>query len=111
MFRSLILASLLLVSTASFAQSQGTTDTAPAARCLLGGKTFSPGATIRASATVDVCGTDGIWATTDKSSAGCFFSDAFYSVGATSAVGGSKTTLATCNADGTWSTAPAPANG
>ncbi len=90
--------------TVAFAQSQTPADTTPAARCLLGGKTFSPGATIRGAATVELCGTDGIWAATDKASSGCFFADAFYSVGATSAVSGSKTMIATCQPDGTWST-------
>ena len=109
MFRLLILASLLACPTVAFAQSQSTTaDTTPN-RCLLGGKTFSPGATIRSAAAVELCGTDGTWAATDKAASGCFFADAFYSVGATSAVSGSKTLLATCQPDGTWSTSPVEA--
>lgn len=102
MFRLLILTSLLACPSVALAQSQAPADTAPAARCLLGSKTFSPGATIRGGAAVELCGTDGIWAATDKAASGCFFADAFYSVGATSAVSGSKTMLATCQPDGTW---------
>jgi len=109
MFRLLIVASLLACPTLAFAQSQTPAETGPATRCLLGSKTFSPGATIRSAAAVQICGTDGQWASTDKASSGCFFADAFYSVGATSAVSGSKTMIATCQPDGTWSTSPVEA--
>jgi hypothetical protein len=53
---------------------------------------------------VQLCGTDGVWATTEIAASGCFYADAFYSVGATSAVGGNRTMLATCQTDGSWST-------
>lgn len=43
---------------------------------------------------------------TDKPTAGCFFADNFYSVGATSAVTGAKSLIETCGADGTWSASP-----
>ncbi|MEO6012387.1 MAG: hypothetical protein ABIQ30_02225 [Devosia sp.] len=110
MFRKLILAAIVAASTPSFAQTTVTPD-APAARCLLASKSFSPGATIRASSAVNVCGADGNWTLTEQTSSGCFFADAFYSVGSTSAVSGSKTLTATCNADGTWSTAAAATAG
>ncbi len=106
MFRSLIVTALLLVPTVGFAQQTPAADTSPA-RCLLGGKSFSPGATIRASSGVNVCNPDGTWGATDKPAAGCFFSDGFYSVGATAAVSNSKTTIETCGADGIWSSVPA----
>jgi len=107
MLRTLIIAALVATPSLAFAQAQTTTETA--ARCLLGSKTFSPGSTIRSAAAVQICGTDGQWASTDKASSGCFFADAFYSVGATSAVSGSKTMIATCQPDGTWSTSPVEA--
>ena len=109
MLRTLIIAALVATPSLAFAQAQTTTETA--ARCLLGSKTFSPGATIRASSGVNVCNPDGTWAVTDKPAAGCFFADAFYSVGATSSVSGNKVVTATCNPDGSWSTAAAPAAG
>jgi len=109
MLRTLIIAALVATPSLAFAQAQTTTETA--ARCLLGSKTFSPGATIRASSGVNVCNPDGTWAVTDKPAAGCFFADAFYSVGATSSVSGNKAVTATCNPDGGWSTAAAPAAG
>jgi hypothetical protein len=110
MFRTLIIMAVMATPSVAFAQSQNTAEPT-SARCLLGGKTFSPGATIRASSAVNVCNPDGTWGTTQQTSSGCFFNDAFYSVGATSSVSGNKTMTATCNADGTWSTAPAPAAG
>ena len=109
MLRTLIIAALVATPSLAFAQAQTATETA--ARCLLGSKTFSPGATIRASSGVNVCNPDGTWAVTDKPAAGCFFADAFYSVGATSSVSGNKAVTATCNPDGGWSTAAAPAAG
>ena len=109
MLRTLIIAALVATPSLAFAQAQTTTETA--ARCLLGSKTFSPGATIRASSGVNVCNPDGTWAVTDKPAAGCFFADAFYSVGATSSVSGNKAVTATCNPDGSWSNAAAPAAG
>ena len=109
MLRTLLIAALVATPSLAFAQAQTTTETA--ARCLLGSKTFSPGATIRASSGVNVCNPDGTWAVTDKPAAGCFFADAFYSVGATSSVSGNKAVTATCNPDGSWSTAAAPAAG
>jgi|SRR6476620_8527621 len=109
MLRTLIIAALVATPSLAFAQAQTPTETA--ARCLLGSKTFSPGATIRASSGVNVCNPDGTWAVTDKPAAGCFFADAFYSVGATSSVSGNKAVTATCNPDGGWSTAAAPAAG
>ena len=110
MLRTLIIAALVAMPSLASAQAQTTTETT-AARCLLGSKTFSPGATIRASSGVNVCNPDGTWAVTDKPASGCFFADAYYSVGATSAVSGNKAMTATCNPDGTWSTAAAPAAG
>jgi len=110
MLRTLIIAALVALPSFAFAQAQTTTETT-AARCLLGSKSFSPGATIRASSGVNVCSPDGTWAVTDKPASGCFFADAYYSVGAASAVSGNKAMTATCNSDGTWSTAAAPAAG
>jgi hypothetical protein len=111
MLRILILAAFAAMPSLALAQSQ-TTPEPTAARCLIGSKTFSPGATVRAAATVEICNPDGTWSTTDKQASGCFFADSFYSVGATSAVSGSKTMTATCNPDGTWTTAAAaPAAG
>ena len=110
MLRTLIIVALVAVPSVALAQSQTPSETSPA-RCLLGSKTFSPGATIRASSTVNVCNPDGTWGITQQTSSGCFFNDAFYSVGATSSVSGNKAMTATCNADGTWSTAAAPAAG
>lgn len=110
MLRILILAAFAAMPSLALAQSQSGPEPV-AARCLLGSKTFSPGATIRAGATVETCNTDGTWAATDKPAAGCFFADSFYSVGATSSVSGSKTMTATCKPDGTWSTATTQAAG
>jgi len=110
MLRTLIIAALVALPSFAFAQAQTTTETTPA-RCVLGSKTFSPGATIRASSGVSICNPDGTWTITDKPTSGCFFADAFYSVGATSSVSGNKAMTATCNSDGTWSTAAAPAAG
>jgi len=109
MLRTLIIAALVAMPSLASAQAQTTETTA--ARCLLGSKSFSPGATIRASSGVNVCSPDGTWAVTDKPASGCFFADAYYSVGAASAVSGNKAMTATCNSDGTWSTAAAPAAG
>ena len=108
MLRVLIAASLVLLPVATNAQDQ-TTPPAPATntRCLLAGKTFSPGATIRASAVVNVCALDGTWATTQQTAAGCFFADNFYAVGATAGVSGTKTQVETCGPDGSWSAAAA----
>jgi hypothetical protein len=110
MLRTLIIVALVAAPSFALAQSQTPSDTTPA-HCLLGSKTFSPGATIRASAGVNVCNSDGTWGTSDKPASGCFFNDAFYSVGATSSVSGNKAMTATCNPDGTWSTAAVPAAG
>src|SRR3569833_530607 len=87
MFRTLIIMAVMATPSVAFAQSQNTAEPT-SARCLLGGKTFSPGATIRASSAVNVCNPDGTWGTTQQTSSGCFFNDAFYSVGATSSVSG-----------------------
>ena len=108
MFRALLIALLLLMPAAALAQSTNTGENGPAVRCLLAGKSFSPGSTIRASAAVNVCGPDGNWAITQQTSAGCFFADNFYSVGASAAVAGSKTTVEICGADGIWTTKEAP---
>lgn len=108
MLRTLIVTALVLLPSAAFAQTQATPDTpATGAKCLLAGKSFSTGATIRASAGVDVCDASGTWVATDKAPAGCFFADNFYSVGATSSVSGSKSVIETCGADGTWTSSPA----
>ena len=107
MFRTLLVIALVLTPSFALAQSTSTAD-APAAKCLLAGKTFSPGATIRASASVNVCGPDGNWAATQETAAGCFFADNFYSVGASAAVAGSKTTVEICGADGIWTTKETP---
>ena len=106
MFRTLLVTALILSPEVALAQS--TPADAPAAKCLLAGKTFSPGATIRASAAVNVCGPDGNWAVTQQTAAGCFFADNFYSVGASAAVAGSKTAIETCGADGIWTTSATP---
>ena len=106
MFRLLIATALLFASTTAFAQQASPTDASPA-KCLLSGKSFSPGATVRASSSVDICNPDGTWAVTDKPAAGCFFSDGFYSVGATAAVSNTKSTIETCGPDGIWTAAPA----
>ena len=108
MLRTLMIVAIVATPSLAIAQSQSAADTTPA-RCFLGSKTFSPGATIRSAASVELCGTDGTWAATDKAAAGCFFADAFYSTGATSSVSGSKTLIATCQPDGTWSTSPVEA--
>ena len=47
MFRTLVIVSRVGSPSVAFAQSQNTAEPT-SARCLLGGKTFSPGATIRA---------------------------------------------------------------
>lgn len=106
MFRALLIASLVLAPTVALAQSQPADGSA--AKCLLAGKSFSPGATVRSSAVVNVCGPDGSWAVTQQTAAGCFFADNFYSVGASAAVAGSKTMIEVCGADGTWSTKETP---
>lgn len=106
MLRSLIIASVVLTPALAIAQQPPSADT-PAVRCLLAGKSFSAGATIRASATVDVCDTNGGWAASDKPAAGCFLADNFYSVGAVVGVNNAKTSVETCTADGTWSESPA----
>lgn len=108
MLRILIVTAAVLLCSAANAQQTPTTPDAPATsgRCLLAGKAFSTGATIRASAQVDVCDASGAWVATDKPAAGCFFADNFYSVGATSGVTGTKTLTETCGTDGTWSTSP-----
>ena len=107
MLRILIVTAAVLLSSAANAQQTPAPDTpATSGRCLLAGKSFSTGATIRASAQVDVCDASGAWVATDKPTAGCFFADNFYSVGATSGVTGTKTLIETCGADGTWSTSP-----
>jgi hypothetical protein len=110
MLRSVLVLALLLAPLPALAQQAAVPTDTTTAKCYLGGKTFSAGATIRASAQVNVCGADGNWAATDKVAAGCFFADALYSTGATAAVAGSKTTVETCQPDGTWATAPAPVN-
>jgi hypothetical protein len=102
MFRLLILAALVAAPVAAFAQS--TTEPTTPNRCLLGSKSFSPGATIRSAGAVQACSADGTWGTTEQTASGCFYADAFYSVGATSAVSGNRTMLAVCQADGSWST-------
>ena len=102
MFRILIVAALVAAPAVAFAQSA--TEPTPPNRCLVGSKSFSPGATIRAGGAVQVCGEDGTWGTTEQTASGCFYADAFYSVGATSAVTGNRSMLATCQPDGSWST-------
>lgn len=104
MLRALLIASVVLAPTFALAQSQPAAD-APAVRCLLAGKSFSPGATIRASAAVNVCGPDGAWTTTQQTASGCFFADNFYGVGASATVAGSKSSVEICGPDGTWSVA------
>jgi hypothetical protein len=109
MFRTLLVATLIISPLPALAQQ--TTADVPAARCFLAGKAFSPGATIKASAGVDACGADGMWAATDKTAAGCFLADNFYSVGGIAAVTGDKSQIELCGADGSWTLAaakPAP---
>src|SRR3954469_14191573 len=107
MLRLLLIAALTFAPGLAFGQST-TTPEAPAAKCLLAGKSFSPGATIRASASVNVCGPDGNWAVTQLTAAGCFFADNFYSVGASATVVGSKTAVELCGPDGIWTTKATP---
>ncbi len=107
MLRTLLVAILALAPGFALAQSQPAAD-APAVRCLLAGKTFSPGATIRASAAVNICGPDGNWTVTQQTASGCFLADNFYSVGASAAVAGSKTLIEVCGADGLWTSKDAP---
>ena len=102
MFRLLIVAAFIAAPAVTYAQSN-TEPTAPN-RCLLARKSFEPGATIRSAGAVQVCRDDGTWGVTEQTSSGCFYADAFYSVGATSAVTGNRTMLATCQPDGSWST-------
>ena len=107
MFRILTVTVAVLLSSGAYAQQTPAPDApATSARCLLAGKSFSTGATIRASAQVDICDAGGAWVATDKATAGCFFADNFYSVGATSALTGAKSLVETCGADGTWTTSP-----
>ena len=101
MFRLLIVAALVAAPAGAFAQS---TEPTPPNRCLLGSKSFSPGATIRSGGAVQLCRDDGTWGITEQMASGCFYADAFYSVGATSAVTGNRSMLATCQPDGSWST-------
>jgi hypothetical protein len=107
MFRILIGASLVLAASPAFGQSTPAPDT-PATRCFIAGKAFSAGATIKASSTVEICGVDGAWTTTQQTSSGCFFADNFYSTGASAAVAGSKTASEICGPDGTWTTKDGP---
>lgn len=107
MLRLLLIAALTLAPGLALGQST-TTPEAPAAKCLLAGKSFSPGATVRASASVNVCGPDGNWAVTQQTASGCFFADNFYSVGASAAVTGSKTAVELCGPDGIWTTTATP---
>lgn len=102
MFRLLILAALVAAPAVAFAQSS--TEPTPPNRCLLGSKSFSPGATIRSGGAVQICNADGTWGITQQTASGCLYADAFYSVGATSAVTGNRSMLAVCQADGSWST-------
>ena len=107
MLRVLLIAAFTLVPGMALSQSTPAPD-ASAVRCLLAGKSFSPGATVRASASVNVCGPDGTWAVTQQTASGCFLADNFYSVGASAAVAGSKTAIETCGADGIWTTKETP---
>jgi hypothetical protein len=102
MFRLLIVAALIAAPT--FACAQSNTEPTPPNRCLLASKSFSPGATIRSGGAVQLCRDDGTWGITEQTASGCFYADAFYSVGSTSAVTGNRTMLATCQPDGSWST-------
>ena len=106
MFRALLIASFVLAPLPVSAQSTTSSD-ATSGRCLLAGKSFSTGATIRAASSVMQCDANGDWTATQSPAAGCFFADNLYSVGATAAVGGSKTMTETCNPDGTWTEKPA----
>ena len=108
MLRTILTASIVLASIVfapALASAQQTTTDTLAARCFVAGKAFSPGATVRASSGVTVCGADGSWSTTDKPASGCFFADNFYSAGATSGVSNTKNQIETCDPDGTWSAA------
>jgi len=106
MLRILIATSLVLLPVGARAQQQPTPDpTSSAARCLLAGKSFSVGATVRASSQVDVCDPTGAWVASDKPASGCFAADNFYSVGASS--NATKSLIETCQLDGTWSATPA----
>jgi hypothetical protein len=104
MLRILIIASLALAPTFAAAQDQPAPD-APSVRCLIAGKSFSPGATIRASSGVTLCDPGGAWVASDKPASGCFLGDNFYSVGSIAGASSSKAMVETCNADGTWSAA------
>ncbi len=105
MFRMLFAVSIVLVPTLALGQQTPATD-APTVRCLLAGKTFSPGATIGGAGGVMACSADGAWVASDIPASGCFFADNFYSVGATSGVSNTKALVETCTADGSWSTTP-----
>jgi hypothetical protein len=107
MLRLLLIAALTIAPGLAIGQSTPTPD-ASTARCLLAGKAFSPGATVRASASVNVCGPDGNWAISQLTASGCFFADNFYSVGASAAVPGSKTAVELCGPDGIWTTTATP---
>jgi hypothetical protein len=97
---------IVLVPTLALGQQAPATD-APSARCLLAGKTFSPGATIGGAGGIMACSADGAWVASDKPASGCFLADNFYSVGATSGVSNTKALVETCAADGSWSTTAA----
>ena len=106
MLRALLIASIALAPLPALAQQTSATD-ASSGRCLLAGKSFSTGATIRAASSVMQCDASGEWTATQSPAAGCFLADNLYSVGATAAVAGSKTVTETCNLDGTWTAKPA----
>ena len=106
MFRMLFAVSIVLAPTLALGQQAPAAD-APTVRCLLAGKTFSPGATIGGAGGVMACSADGAWVASDKPASGCFLADNFYSVGATSGVSNTKALVETCAADGAWSTTAA----
>jgi hypothetical protein len=83
------------------AQAQQAT-TAQTATCLVGGISFTTGATALAGERVTQCGADGTWIDFGGDAFGCIYASKTYAVGALLAIEGGDGQIMQCLKEGIW---------
>jgi hypothetical protein len=102
MFRALMTALLLAVSTCG-ALAQGEVKvTATDERCWHASQSYSQGSLVRVGGKFYTCGADSSWSEAESGGANCVYEDRNYSSGALIAV---KDAQIECQASGAWTTA------
>lgn len=70
--------------------------------CMFAGAAYSPGAAIRASDQVMLCGATGNWEPTKAAAAGCLRDGKWYGSGAVEGIANFENAMLQCRPDGTW---------